>query len=284
MHIQRQNFAGAYEQVLRTILVNPEYRTEPRGQKINEITGLLVEVNDATQNSFSNEVRGIPSKYLANELTLYYAGKKNLNQENGKGLSFGSASKFWENIANKDGTVNSAYGNLLFIPQADELESQWQWVIDSLVADRDSRQAIAHMNRPFHCYKGNKDFVCTMSYHFFIRDGKLDLFVHRRSQDLFFGLTFDAPWEMLMMQSMVSELKERGIEVEVGSYKCFIGSAHIYERNFETIEKMLERPFLTSSIDNGGYLPLNSEVIELAETGDVVNPEMEFTKWLKNNI
>lgn len=285
--IQAESLADAYEGCLRQIMEFPSYVSSPRGQKINEIIGLQIEISDASQNLFSNPVRDIDKRYLAQELALYYAGKKNLNPTTDGGLSFGKASKFWNQIANSDKTVNSAYGNLLFNLQMDgnELGSQWEWCIDSLVTDQDSRQAIAHINRPFHCYDGNKDFVCTMSYHFFIRDDKLHLFTHRRSQDLFFGLTYDAPWEMLLMQSMISELKERGVEnVELGSYKIFIGSAHIYERNFQKINEMLEHRFESESLNNHGYLPLNNEVVELAETGKVNNPEIDFTKWLIKNI
>ena len=284
--ITAEGLHDAYKKCLDLIYHRPEYISKPRGQKINEVLGLTVEILDPTINLFTNKVRGIDRKYLSQEIALYYAGENGLFNKNKSGLGFGKASKFWEKIANKDNTVNSAYGHLLFVEQEGERQSQWEWLLQSFKDDIDTRQAIAHINRPFHQYRENKDFVCTMSYHFFVRYGKLHLHVHRRSQDLFFGLTYDAPWEMFLMQSMLRELQHiyPNIDLKLGTYTLFIGSAHIYERNFDIISKMLKHKFEPERVNIGNFLPMNIEVQELVRKGTVKIPQLDFTKWLLDNI
>ena len=53
-----------------------------------------------------------------------------------------SYSNFWKHLDNGDGTVNSAYGNLIFKERLSDGRNQYQWALDSLIDDKDSRQAI----------------------------------------------------------------------------------------------------------------------------------------------
>ena len=264
MKITGLGFHDTYEQAAREIYLKPDFVSNPRGMEVKEKLGLHMEILNPSHNLFENKHRGVPLKYLANELVLYFAGKYNVSSL-GDEASFGEASSFWKKIAKEDGTVNSAYGYLLFKHQAYEQQTQWDWIKNNLIADKDSRQAIAHINRPFHQYDGNKDFVCTMSYHFFIRENKLHMHVHRRSQDMVFGITYDVPWELLLMQCMVKELKSHYPELSLGSYNLFIGSAHIYQRDYDTIYKMLMNEFTPYRISIGSVNPImHKEVNKMA--------------------
>lgn len=100
-----------------------------------------------------------------------------------------------------------------------------------------------HYNRPIHQYESNKDFVCTMSNQFFIRDNKLHMNTFIRSQDTIFGTTFDIPFFMLLMQCMLLELSKVYPDLEMGYYYHNMGSCHLYERNFELVENMLKYNF-----------------------------------------
>ena len=305
MEIVANGFNDAYAKSVEEIFLRPQFKSAPRDQKIHEILGLTITIKDPSINLFKNEIRSIPKKYLAQELALYYASAKNLYPSpideglgrNVEELSFGEASAFWKKIATPQGTVNSSYGNLLFDTQKGETQSQWHWLLESFRKDLDTRQAIAHINRPFHQYDENKDFVCTMSYHFFVRDERVHLHVHRRSQDLFYGLTYDAPWELLLMQNMVSELSimypDRNFGL--GEYKLFIGSAHIYERNFGVIRDMLDHPFLPDSLSADNYLPLyferggNKDNIRngawyIQKHRVNIYPHNKFLNWIEGNI
>lgn len=277
------SFAKLYAKVLNDIYHKPEFVSTPRGQKVHERLGVELEITNPYSNLFFNEVRSIPFQYLANELVLYFAGKYNVDSLS-KELSFGEASAFWKKIANSDGTVNSAYGYLLFKNQAYEQQTQWKWIIDSLKKDENTRQAICHINRPFHQYESNKDFVCTMSYHFFIRDNKLYMHCHRRSQDMYYGMTYDVPWELLLMQCVKKELEDVYPDLELGSYKLFIGSAHIYERDFPVIERMLVKPFSEGMIPRIKENPVLNEHVGLMahDSRYMYKGHDHFLLWLDN--
>ncbi|MFW6225916.1 MAG: thymidylate synthase [bacterium] len=235
--IQGENFANLYKNICYELMTNPEYETAPRGQKIKEISDAILINQDPTSNLFLNPERDVPLKYLAGELLWYFSGRNDVN-------FISKFSSFWENICNENGTCNSAYGNLIFnkTDTRDKI-TQFQWAYDSLVKDKDSRQAIIHFNRPEHQYKANKDFVCTLIGNFQIRNNKLNFTIDMRSNDIFFGLTFDYPFFTILQQQMFNHLKKIYPELEIGTYTHIAHSLHIYERNFEQIEKMMQNEF-----------------------------------------
>ncbi|MFW6002124.1 MAG: thymidylate synthase, partial [archaeon] len=166
MKISAKTYAELYNELITKLLGYPEYVNSPRDQKVNEITNVTMHLTNPLSNMFKNTARDIPKKYLAAELLWYFSGRNDLE-------FIKNYSSFWEKIANKDNTLNSAYGNLIFNKRdSGDNESQWKWAYDSLAKDRDTRQAILHFNRPEHQLNGNKDFVCTLNGMFLIRDNK----------------------------------------------------------------------------------------------------------------
>ncbi len=235
--IRGNNFAELYKNICLELMYKPEYETAPRGQKIKEISDAILINKNPASNLFLNQARDVPLKYLAGELLWYFSGRNDLD-------FISRFSSFWNGIANEDGTCNSAYGNLLFI-QKDNAQkiNQFQWAYNCLVADKDSRQAIMHFNRPAHQYYGVKDFVCTLIGNFQIRNNKLNFTVDMRSNDIFFGLTFDYPFFTMLQQQMLRHLKKVYPELELGTYTHIAHSLHVYERNFEQIQNMLNYDF-----------------------------------------
>ena len=68
------NITQTHEMMINKLLNEPEFVTEPRKQKINEILNVTIEVDDILKNQiFTNKGRDIPKKYLANELILYFS-------------------------------------------------------------------------------------------------------------------------------------------------------------------------------------------------------------------
>lgn len=239
--ISGKNFAELYKNICFELMMNPEYQTNPRGQKINEISDAILINENPTSNLFLNNKRNIPLKYLAGELLWYFSGRDDL-----KFIS--NFSSFWNNISNEDNTCNSAYGNLLFnLKDSKENLSQYRWAYNCLIKDKDSRQAIMHFNRPIHQYNDVKDFVCTLVGIFQIRENKLNFTVDMRSNDIFFGLTFDYPFFTMLQQQMFNHLKVIYPELEIGTYTHIAHSLHIYEKNFKQIEEMMKEEFIPSS-------------------------------------
>ena len=199
--------------------------SQPRDLKVKESI-LSSFVINPTQPIADFKNRKFNWKYLAGEFAWY------LNQD--RDVDFiGNFSKFWSKLTNP-GTneINSNYGSLVFNKE------QFGWVIDALVEDKNSRQAIMFFNQPKFQFKENKDFVCTMYANFFIRNNKLNMKIQMRSNDIFYGLTFDAPFFSFLQQSIFLKLKETYPDLEIGAYYHFADNLHFYERHFELAESV----------------------------------------------
>ena len=137
-------FADVYELALRDTLENPEYTSSPRGMEIKEICNAALVIDDPYFPLYENEVRSSQFKYIAGETVWYFTGRKDIE-------FIDKFSKFWKQLDNGDGTVNSAYGNLIFKEPLSDGRNQWQWALDSLIEDRDSRQDCHHSKCKLHC-------------------------------------------------------------------------------------------------------------------------------------
>lgn len=268
----------AYLGMLELVLNHPEFVCEPRGLRIHECLNVQFKVNNPTSSPIVTkdpERNECIRNYVEKEFALYKSGSRKVEE-------FAKASKFWKGLANPDGTINSAYGWLIWknkscgnpqferqvvedrwrkasnreptiidpntgkvVPIWNDTEfmrTPWEWAVRSLIADRDSRQAIIRFSLPEHQWDGNKDQTCTMHGVFMIRDNKLHLTIVMRSNDLVKGLVYDLPWFCSLLHEMKAALyavEDNGIHVEIGSYTHIAHSLHIYEQDFEKVKKML---------------------------------------------
>lgn len=230
--------SDAYLGALEEVYFNPEFKCSPRGQPIREITDyqFCILMPDSLPIVTKNQERNdIITKYTKKEMDLY-------NSCSNKVEDFAKASKFWNNIANPDGTVNSAYGYLIWKNKScgkDIKITPWEWATNSLKVDKDTRQAILRFSLPSHQYASNKDQVCTMHANFLIRENKLNLSVVMRSNDLVLGLVYDLPFFCSLIDRMLDELKDTYPTLEKGTYTHIVHSLHVYERNEDKILDML---------------------------------------------
>lgn len=281
VEITGNTFAESYKKLLDKVYNHYEYETAPRGMNIREIMNCVVKIRNPYSNLFKNKVRDLPLKYLKKELALYFAGVNDAKM-------FASASKFWKKIANDDGTINSAYGNLIFkMEDSGDQKSQWNWALIQLSKDKDTRQAVLHFNRPIHQYEGVKDFPCTLEMTFHIRDNKLNATIVMRSNDVIKGTTFDIPFFMLLQQLMLVSLKKFYPEIEMGEYTHIAHSMHLYESDFDLVQEMLQHEFIeaeTPRLDSE-RLPLEEDVEAIALEKDrsvKYSFNEEFLNWLEN--
>lgn len=251
----------AYLGCLKQVRDNYGFKSAPRGLPIREILNYAFVVRRPTSESIVTsdlERNKVIQSYTEKEKALYESGTNRVED-------FAKASKFWNHLANKDGTVNSAYGYLLFKNKSqfnEEFEQEydevhafndgsnvfkhvpkkrtpWEWAVESLKSDKDTRQAIIRFSLPSHAFVGNKDFPCTMHGIFMIRDDKLYLTINMRSNDLVKGLVYDLPWFCSLMDKMLDELKDTYPELKKGSYTHLVHSLHIYEKDLDVVNKML---------------------------------------------
>lgn len=284
--IKGTNFAELYSKTCRELVENPEYETAPHGQTIKEITNAILINENPSLNLFKNKERPFPMNYLTGELLWYFSGRNDLE-------FISNYSSFWKSISDNSKSCNSAYGNLLFTKQdAYNKMSQFYWAYSSLVKDKDSRQAIMHFNRPLHQYDGVKDFVCTLIGIFQIRDNKLNFTIDMRSNDIYFGLTFDYPFFTILQQQMYNHLKKIYPELKIGNYTHFAHSLHLYEKDFSKIKKMIDSGFIsdkTPTLDTNLidiYGTPSKDINEICKNINNSNNYISnsiFLKWLSKN-
>ena len=139
--------------------------------------------------------------------------------------------RIWDLVSSKDGLINSNYG-FLFYSLANG--SQYANVVKTLMADPDSRQAIAIYTRPTMHYdaftNGMHDFVCTNTVQYLIRDGKLHVIVNMRSNDVVFGYRNDYAWQKYAQLDVANQL-----DVEPGDITWQVGSLHVYRRHWHLL-------------------------------------------------
>jgi len=218
-------FNDTFKKIIKDIKQDGQL-SQPRDMQVRELTIDQREFDPKfTIADFKS--RAFNYKYFAGELAWYLMKDRDIDY-------ISKFSGFWKHITNP-GTneINSNYGSLIF-------NDQLQWVIDSLKADKNTRQAIAFLNQPKYQFEGNKDFVCTMYMNFFIRDNKLNMKVQMRSNDIFYGLTFDAPFFSFVYQHVLMELQKDYVDLDFGTYHHCADNIHFYERHFELADKILD--------------------------------------------
>jgi hypothetical protein len=139
-----QTIDEAYREVLKDVYNNPDYKAAPRGLPIREKVDYVFSVLSPTSEPIKTadgERNKVIADYTNKEVVLYDSGTN-------KVADFAKASKFWEKLANPDGTINSAYGFLIWKNYSctslfsDRAMTPWEWAKESLEADKDTRQAI----------------------------------------------------------------------------------------------------------------------------------------------
>lgn len=155
----------------------------------------------------------------------------------------------WKKLVQKDGSILSNYGQYWFGDQ-----DGFNWVVDTLSRDPDSRQAYIAMNNYHHAFEGNTDFVCTKGIQFRIAGGKVNMHVAMRSSDAIWGLGTDLPC-FDALHHMVAWV----LGVEVGLFMFSTDSVHIYERHYEMVEEILNSP----EVEDIVYVPTITSVDDL---------------------
>lgn len=239
----------AYLGTIEDVLDNSDYECSPRGQKILEKTDysfrVTAPISEPIITRDSDRNKKI-AQYTKKEIALYNSGSNSV-------IDFATASKFWEKIANPDLTINSAYGHLIWFKNSQGnplfedcgveqgMRTPWQWAKESLIRDKDTRQAIMMFALPEHRWLGNKDQVCTLHGNWSIRNDNLNLSIVMRSNDLHKGLVYDLAWFVSLMDKMIDELKQHYPNLHKGHYTHTAHSMHIYEKDIPDMLKMIGR-------------------------------------------
>lgn len=260
-----------FKQVIEDLLNNPEYVASPRGMEVREIRDCSMEITNPMKNLFTNKFRSSPTKYISAEILAYFSGTNRIN-------FISKYASMWKNLVNPDGiTVNSMYGNLLFKEVNNHKLTQYQWVIESLKRDKDSRQAFMHFNKPHHQFFENKDQVCTLQALFHIREDKLHMTLTMRSNDVILGFMTDWAFFSILHYHVFFNMRYYYPNLELGSYTHISHSMHLYERDYEKVKNMLTSEFKEDSLpllntaiinENGSFRTKYTPLFDSVLSGD----------------
>lgn len=135
----------------------------------------------------------------------------------------------WYDHADNEGRVRSNYG--------------WQWqrngqidyIVEELLRNQESRRALVTLyDGKEHDTYGN-DTPCTLNYHFQIVEGRLNMTVMMRSNDLVWGFCNDQYVASLLLEDVAQVL-----EVEIGELTWFASNLHIYPDHMNMREDFRE--------------------------------------------
>ena len=213
------------------------HQVNSRGSKQLERTFVNFVIEDPTQIDVIVPARKFNKNYAIAEWMWYISANQKVN-------NIAKLASIWGDIQDNYGEAESNYGSYIFPLDSRTLHSQWDWTIEELVRDRDSRRATVVINQPYHKEKNHKDYPCTQYMHFFIRNGKLDMGICMRSNDAVFGFCNDVFTFSLFHQLMLNHLNDRGLNIHLGRYYHHAGSFHIYERHFEMMDKILNNYYI----------------------------------------
>lgn len=239
----------------------------PRGQLVLEIEDYNYVLPPFVR--FQNFTsRKLSLKYIAREFLWYLRGDR-------FDTSICEHAKMWSPLVNKDGSINSNYGQYIF-----GSTNQFDNVVRTLTKDKDSRRASVSILNSGHLISDTNDVPCTYSLNFRIRNDHLHMSVAMRSQDAVFGMGNDAPAFSFVHEMVYVSLKATYPELQMGRYHHYANSFHVYERHFDLLEKIVAGDSHTS-VDCPRILDHREiDVLRSVNQSSVVNDEFKFTRWL----
>ncbi len=294
--LQAEGMNEIFFHVCSELMSNCDNELEVRGLHIKEIIDAKIVLTNPYNRFISLPERNMDMRYFIGELCFYFAGSDELSFIN-------YYSKFWNKISDDYIRVRSCYGKRLFFDQTAEVKgfnyplSQFDYAFHTLIKDEHTRKAIMLISN-YSDSRESKDNPCTMYLHFFIRRSKLYLIVYVRSNDIWFGLTYDIPFFTIMQEIMFNKLKLRYPQLQMGTYTHSVGSLHLYMKDYgkaETlinklhplskgdIEKVLAPTLCSIDIEQWFKNLLSYEELKRRDLqGQPSGLETHFQRWCKN--
>lgn len=196
----------------------------------SELIGVLLELETPRARLSRTETRGRPFSALGE--FLWY-----LTEENQLDFIAPYIPAYADD--SEDGlTVHGGYGPRIFRQRGhDQLEN----VISQLTTSPTSRRAVIQIFNAEDTAKRYKEIPCTTTLQFLLREERLHLIATMRSNDAYLGLPHDV-FCFTMLQEMVARI----LNVDVGTYRHFAASMHLYATDLSATRQYLDEGFQRS--------------------------------------
>lgn len=226
MHFAKDTLDDILKELYPVLLASNQHVRTSRGNTC-ELLGVLLEIAKPRARLSRTETRGKPFSCLG-ELLWYLTGDNELEfirryipryvDESEDGL-----------------TVYGGYGKRLYHQRG---QNQIGNVISLLSKRPNSRRAVIQLFDAEDIGGEYKEVPCTTTLQFFVRDGRLFAAITMRSNDAFMGLPHD-----VFCFTMLQEMIACALNLELGTYRHFVGSMHFYDRDFEKANLYLKEGY-----------------------------------------
>ena len=218
-----------YKKMLWDVYRQPDFICKPRDLKISE------KINHTWKVDMDDPIITLPERKLSypfmfGEATWMLQGKNDVE----------SVSKYVGGIKrfSDDGvTFFGAYGPKII--------TQTSYVVDTLMKDKDSRQAVISIWRENP--RSSKDIPCTLTLQFFLREASDQLWLHTianmRSNDAWLGVPYDTFNFSAISFYIACCLGFRGLKCKLGELTIQAGSRHIYETDYKKLDDIFTSHF-----------------------------------------
>lgn len=241
-HFTADNADDLYQKLISAVAYAPEYIVRPRKMEVKEITNVTAVLTNPRHCLVTLKDRKLNYAFSTIEKLQYLTGECDPDR-----LVF-----YNSNIAhfqNKYGFYDGDYSVRIHY---------WlEYIYKVLKADPDTRQAVMTIYGPQDRHE-SLDIPCTVMHQYMIRDGKLNLTVVMRSNDLLWGFPLD-----INAFCFLQEFLAACLNVEIGTYTHIVGSMHLYTEREEQLTKLLGpvveynevvNPTIEKGIDFHSYL------------------------------
>lgn len=211
-------------QILYPVLLKQTSHLRASRGANSELLGVTLKLDSPRARLSRSETRGRPFSALG-EL-LWYLTKDNR-------LDFIQPYIPAYERDSEDGlSVHGGYGPRLFAQRGHDQVAN---IVNLLRDFPTSRRAVIQIFNAEDNSRRFKEVPCTTTLQFFNRDQKLYLITTMRSNDAYLGLPHD-----FFCFTMLQEIIARILNLEIGTYRHFIGSLHLYETDRLNARRYLE--------------------------------------------
>jgi thymidylate synthase len=193
-----------------------------------ELLGVLIELEKPRARLSRSETRGKLFSSLG-ELLWY------LTCDNRLDFITPYISRYRQESEDGGISVYGGYGPRLFRQRGYD---QIQNVVELLAERSGSRRAVIQIFNAEDIADKHAEIPCTTALQFLVRDACLHLIATMRSNDAYIGLPHD-----VFCFTMLQEIIARTLGYEIGSYRHFVGSMHLYDRDRAHAEDFVREGF-----------------------------------------
>lgn len=221
-HLTGEILDDLMRRTIEALIARGERIDSSKGPNI-ELRGVLLELHDPRARLSATETRGRLFSALG-ELCWYLAGSNSLE-------FIRYYLKHYADYADGD-HIYGGYGPRLFNWRGLDQVSN---ILNLMRRRPNTRQAVIWLFEGADIAAAYKDVPCTCTLQFFLRDRRLHLITHMRSNDVTWGLPHD-----VFAFTMFQEILARALDIDVGSYKHSVGSLHLYEDKRQEAQQFLD--------------------------------------------